>query len=349
MREDAQIKSLDFAYRPASERQSWHNLEKPVEGDITSADQIPNVACPIILEPYPTPEGYILAAKGCSKQIVADHPVHGKVILGTFSDKYQTFSNLDIFNQIMEAFDKNSIPARLVFALTMRNLSVVSYSFEVKDASEFFAGGRPHKHYICGTGSHDGKNGVRIFGTTVNSLCSNTLRLAMKGEKLSLDYTFFHDKRGKGLFDELPRLVEASLLHVTAYSKLADKMANKALTLTQAQAIAIELLAKGESEISTRTVNASEEIARLFKHGIANNGDDLFDLTNAVTEFFTHGDGTGKTASMDKKLYSSDYGTGADKKAQFIAALQNKDGDLISDAELNEIAKRGEKLLLEYV
>lgn len=348
MKECHQIRRLDAAYRPASEPPSWHKVETPVEGEITCAEQIPNVAVPIYLEPYPTPEGYILASSACEKQIVADHPEHGKVILGTFSRKYEVFSNRDIFDQVMEAFAANNLPARLVFALTMKDLAMVSYSFELANASEFMAGGRPHKMYNCFWSSHDGKNGLNACGTSVNCLCWNTHRMMVKGPKEVFDFVFYHDKRGKEMFQELPRLIEATLVHASAYSKLADQMANKTLNTNQAHAIAMELLAKGASEISGKTVNAAAELARLFKKGIGNNGDDLFDLVNAATEYWTHGEGSGKSVSAAKKLFNSEFGTAADNKVDFIQRLQNKDGDLISDDELNQIIAAGDKLLLEH-
>ncbi len=343
----SQILELDSAYRPSSEPPSWHKQEDEVPGEITKKEQIPNVAIKIHAEPFPVPPGYKLGSNKIAKMIVADHP-KGKVIIDTFSLQYRVFSNDEIVDKVWEAFAANNIPAKLAFALTMHNLAMVSYSFEIP-GSEFFAGARPHKMYAGFSSSHNGKQGLRGFGTVTNTVCANTHLMAMKGEKHGFDFTWWHDAASKKQFDNLPKLIEATQHHAQLYSKLAAQMANKTINQKQAHAIALQLLAKDQKEVSAQAVNASEEIAVLFKTGIGNSGSNLFDFFNAVTQHYTRGNGSGgEKVSPYKKMISSEFGAASEKKVFVLRSLQRDNGDLLSDAELNSLVLAGDKLLHEY-
>lgn len=339
----AQIEKVDGAYRPESEAPSWHQLEDVVPGKITKKDQIPRVAYPVGIEPYPEEEGYIITNSAATHRIVGYSP-DGKLVLGSCSNSYVPFGNDMLFDKMFEAFSANNIPAELVFALTMKSGRLASYSFYIPGWSEFMAGGRQHKTFACCSTSHDKTQPAVAFGTAVNVLCANTHNMAMKGRKEGFSFKFFHDKSGKKDFQELPKMLEAVQASAALFSKLADQMAGKTINLQQAKAIAMEILCRKE-EPSTQLGNKVEALGDLFVKGIGNNGDDLDDLFNAVTQYYTHGEGVGAKVSVEKKVSSSEFGTGARIKADFLTAFQNKDGELISDTVLDAIIAAGQRKL----
>ena len=52
-----------------------------------------------------------------------------------------------------------------------------------------------------------------------------------------------------------------------------------------------------------------------------NSGQSLYDVLNGATEFWTSGDGVGRTATAGKKAYSSEFGTAANNKEKFADYL----------------------------
>lgn len=341
------IDTHDTAYRSSNMPASWHRLEEVVEGDITRIDQIPNVACPIVVEDYPLQPGYVLAGMNCSKQIVAVHP-DKKVVLATCSPEYVPIGNDMIFEKVMETFEENEISANLSFAVTMNNMANVSYCFRLNNSAEFFVNGTDkHDLFFNVFAGNSGNHGVRMYGSTIRQVCMNTVQLAMRSDKHIMDATFYHGTKGLIDFKNLPKMVEATLHHATAYSKLAEQMANRPLTKTECKAIAAQMLAS-KTEISTQVYNQAEHIAFLFENGKGNKGENLWDAFNGTTEYFTSSDGSGKTVTKFRKMVNSEYGNAAERKKDMLVNLQNTQGDLISDQEIDQLIKHGQFLLNQY-
>lgn len=349
-----EIQEFDTAFRPQSAKPSWHKLEKVIAGEIISPDQIPEVAFDVELQTFPLPPSYVMAGQNCSKMIVAKQP-NRNIVIATASPEYKVFSNRDILERVFEAFAANNIPARLSFALTIRNCSMVSYSFEVENASEFFCGAGKDRHqtFVNFVSSHDKTSGLKGFGSATRTVCANTIQMALRGQKELFDFTFFHSQKGKDDFKNLPKLIEATQHHAQAFSQLAEQLGNIPINMHQAKVIALQILeseSKSANEkVSVRNVNSAISIAELFKFGKGNSGQSMFDLLNGATEYYTSGNGSGgKTVSAMKKAYSADYGTAADKKVKFLQSFQQSNGDAISQNEIAALVKEGEALLKQY-
>ena len=84
-------------------------------------------------------------------------------------------------------------------------------------------------------------------------------------------------------------------------------------------------ISTGKEEIATRSYNAATEIATLFSRGMGNRGENLYDLVNGATEYWTSGAGVGKaTASLGSRVYRSSMGSAADHKAAFVAMMADE-------------------------
>jgi hypothetical protein len=340
-----QIKGKDSAARPASAPPSWHRLEQIIPGDITSPADIPLIACPVYSEDNTIP-GYEISRPGISKRIVANRDSE-LIIINTASPQYRVFSNDRLLELALKAFEKNGIPAALSFAVTLDNLSKVCYSFKITSPTEFFDTDA-HELFINIMNAHDGTAGCRAYGSSTRVVCNNTLQLSLRGAKEAFDYLFYHDSIGEKMLNDLPTLIEATLVNAEHYAKLREQMKNAPLNFTKARALAAALLAK-KAKPSAQTVNAADGIAYLFLKGRGNEGVNVCDFLDGVTEFYTSGAGTG-SAKVDayKKMNSAEFGNGAEKKVEILNALQRDSGDFISDMELNLLVANGEKLLKEY-
>jgi hypothetical protein len=78
-----------------------------------------------------------------------------------------------------------------------------------------------------------------------------------------------------------------------------------------------------DNKLSTRSMNAAREIARLAANGIGNLGKSLYDLANGATEYWTSGEGVGRTASVASQVYRSQLGSAAEHKRRFIGMLSD--------------------------
>jgi hypothetical protein len=89
-----------------------------------------------------------------------------------------------------------------------------------------------------------------------------------------------------------------------------------------------------DSKLSTRSMNAAREIARLAANGIGNAGRSLYDLVNGATEYWTSGEGVGRKASVASQVYRSQLGSAAEHKRRFI-------GMVASDETRDKMQSRG--------
>jgi hypothetical protein len=175
-------------------------------------------------------------------------------------------------------------------------------------------------------------------------VCHNTISLSRATGKI-----LFAERATKNFITrlevakaEVEKAVGMTAVFKAAMDSLADKPCNK----TRASHIfagylvdAIRQDAKGNPiPMSTRSRNTVLELTDLHEKGIANKGETEFDLLNAFTQRYTHGGKDAKT-TMGRRFVSSEFGTGADAKADFFRLLTTG-----RDA-LPEIEERGEKLL----
>ena len=124
-----------------------------------------------------------------------------------------------------------------------------------------------------------------------------------------------------------------------AIKTLVESM-DYSLSLSQAN----NLIAGFLNSTSTRAENTRESIVSLFSRGIENKGDNLYDLFNGVTEYYTHhAVGENVKNREEKQLISSQFGTGGKKKSDFFNALRVK-GELSNEA-IDSLANKGERLI----
>ena len=98
--------------------------------------------------------------------------------------------------------------------------------------------------------------------------------------------------------------------------------------MIQGDSIEYDLLAKwadfdckGDYSCEIGVLNMIDGITELAISGRGNNGRTMYDVLNGATEYWTSGDGVGRTASAGKKAYSSEFGNAAASKERFSEYL----------------------------
>ena len=91
-------------------------------------------------------------------------------------------------------------------------------------------------------------------------------------------------------------------------------------------------------EMSSRTKKTVDALTDLHANGFGNQGKTEYDLLNAYTQHLTRGGGD-STVPLGRRFASSEFGNGADSKADFCRMLTN------DRSRLNKVIDRGELIL----
>jgi hypothetical protein len=196
---------------------------------------------------------------------------------------------------------------------------------------------KAHLNFVT---SHDGTIAMNVYDSIIRIICMNTLRWSMEAMG-NVRFKVYHTKNAKLAMENLGDLVNAILKGRATLVEVMEYLSSCRVDNNEALAMAMGYFAKttGTVELSTRAVNAANEITLLFARGIGNTGETLYDLANGATEFWTHGNGTGRTNSQGNRLYRSAMGSAAEHKQAFVSMLA-------SDDRRKEILQLGREALL---
>lgn len=182
--------------------------------------------------------------------------------------------------------------------------------------------------YVSFVTSHDGEIAVNLYDSMTRIVCMNTLRgsMASKGE---VSFKVFHTKNADAAIDNLGELFNSILKQRASLKEVMEYLATHACDANDALCMAAGYFAitTDSPNLSTRTMNAAQEITTLFSRGIGNQGRNLYDLLNGATEYWTSGDGVGKGAKTTdaQRTYRAVMGTAAAHKETFLTYLANDD------------------------
>lgn len=178
--------------------------------------------------------------------------------------------------------------------------------------------------------SHDKTTLTQFFTSCVRIVCANTWRLALN----SKTEDFYQSLRKTRNVGQRIATVKSALVDYG----IAVTEANEAVQSMQSTAIDNEIARQIAAGIinpkGTRGINQVDKIVSLFETGKGNGGNNLYDLFNGFTEYFTHCEGTSK--SPEDVWLSSEFGTFAATKARVWQELP-------SNAE--QLAQKGKALL----
>jgi hypothetical protein len=182
------------------------------------------------------------------------------------------------------------------------------------------------KFFLNFVTSHDGSMAMSTYDSSIRIVCMNTLRWSMSSAG-EVGFKVYHKRNADLAMTNLPELVNAILKGRAELKDVMEYLASCKVDYNDALAMAAGYFAitTGETKLSTRSMNVATEIATLFSRGIACKGEDLYDLANGATEYWTTGNGTGKKGASDgTRLYRSSMGSAANHKQEFVALLADE-------------------------
>jgi phage/plasmid-like protein (TIGR03299 family) len=267
--------------------------------------------------------------------------------LGVPSTRYKSIPNQQLVRAVCNSLEAEGIDYSIQTLGTLRNGKLFFSSLEIAEDPNRLINGDMFQFYLNLLQSHDGSYAATFFDSNTRVVCANTFKAALHDQgDLSIKI--------KKTANADIRLVEAGRTIANVYKgrdQFVDMMKRFAeVECDQKKAEALISAYKGikvdpNTIMSTRAFNQIVDIAFLHEHGIGNKGETLYDLFNAVTQYYTSGDGTGHsdgTANRAWKKYtSSEFGAGAEAKAGFASWLAK----VVDDRELDYQAQIGHNLI----
>lgn len=255
---------------------------------------------------------------------------------------YTPISNEEVWNTLEAAIKDLGAKISSICSLERGKKFAISVALngsdlEVKVSKRGKEKFKAHLNFVT---SHDGTIAMNVYDSIIRIICMNTLRWSMEAMG-DVRFKVYHTKNAKLAMDNLGDLVNAILKGRASLVEVMEYLSTCRVDNNEALAMAMGYFAKttGTVELSTRAVNAANEITLLFARGVGNTGETLYDLANGATEFWTHGNGVGRTNSQGSRLYRSAMGSAAEHKQAFVAMLAN-------DARRKEILQLGREALL---
>jgi hypothetical protein len=329
------ITEIDTVLRPeGSKYTTWHGLDQTTPLPITMQvakdyDLLPTVEkTPLFIEvdtraPLMVPNFRALTtvAKNGAKQT-----------LDVVTDRYSIIQNEQVFETMSEAFKGTGLDYTLSCIGTLGGLKKFFISVAVGDDNGGFMvnGDKFHSNLNFIT-SHDGGSFLAHDSQT-RVVCQNTLRASVNGKKKNVDFKIRHKGDTAAKCADLSRYLNDVF---TSREVFIEKMETLAAVKVNASDIrqvvggffVTEAFKRGErleEGFKTRSLNMIDGITDLSVSGRGNSGQSLYDALNGATEFWTSGDGVGRTASAGKKAYSSEFGTAAANKEKFAHHLTSE-------------------------
>ncbi len=253
-------------------------------------------------------------------------------VISVAKDSYTIIQNSQLFEIIEESLI--GITHKIVSAGSLGDLKKVYLSVVLEENQDYLVNKESFKNFLSFVSSHDGSLNLEAYDTSHRVICNNTLQWSRR-DKGILNLRVSHTKNAQLRINNMKESIETLFEKRKEFYQSYEYLCARPMSLDQAEKILIGFECK--DELSTRTKNKVSEIVSLFESGAGNDGKTVADLLNGVTEYYTS-----KSSENSAKAWaSSEFGLGRTKKLDFWQAIE--------DDELDKLAARGEKMLLESV
>lgn len=335
------IKPVDRVF--SVEGPEWHQMAE-VKTEITKVEAKPLFfdiveGCPVI--PI---EGEQVQLKGW-KALLADMRNRPDVPdafipLHIPREGYTVVKNEEVWDALQTALE--DVDHKITTAGTLGEGKRFFVSVELGDSAKFNVNGDKFEAYLNFVTSHDGLMAVSAYDSMVRIVCQNTLDWSLSSAG-DVGFKVFHTKGATLGVQNMGDLVNRILTGRAEFIDSMEFLANKACSEIEARELTAGWFGrkkKSSEDMSTRMENTIDGITHLFKNGQGNSGKNLYDLMNGVTEFYTSGDGVGKSVSVAKRVSNARFGTASRHKSEFTSFL------LSGDSTLEKYREHGKKLLI---
>lgn len=323
-----QITSIDTVLRPAgSKYRTWHGLDTEIHRPISLPVADEYGVLPVVSKEALFTAGREAPVKNF-KALTAIDKNGEKQTLDVVSDRYSIIQNEQVFKTMSESFKGTGLDYTLSCIGTLGGLKKFFISVAVgDDDGGFMVNGDKFHGNVNFITSHDGGS-FHAHDSLTRIVCANTLRSSMAGNK-NVKFKIRHKGDTASKCEDLSRYLNGVFTardeFVENMGKLADqRVAGDDIRQVVGGFFVKEAFKRGEKleeGFKTRSLNMIDGITDLAISGRGNSGRSLYDALNGATEFWTSGDGVGRTASAGKKAYSSEFGNAAASKERFSEYL----------------------------
>ena len=324
------ITEIDTVLCPAeSKYRTWHGLEQTTPLPITKQVAKDFGLLPVV-EKSPLFVGNGERVENFKALTTVDKSGNN-VTLDVVTDRYSVIQNEQVFKTMSEAFKGTGLDYTLSCIGTLGGLKKFFISIAVGDDSGgFMVNGDKFHGNVNFITSHDGGSFLAHDSRT-RVVCWNTVRASMDGEK-NVDFKIRHKGDTASKCADLSRYLNDVFTSREVFIEqmetlAAHKVGGDDIRQVVGGYFVMEAFKRGErleEGFKTRSLNMIDGITDLAISGRGNSGRSLYDALNGATEFWTSGDGVGRTASAGKKAYSSEFGTAAANKEKFAHHLTSE-------------------------
>lgn len=260
------------------------------------------------------------------------------------------------FQQVYRAVEKalNGFAFRVVTAGTLGNHAKFFMTVQLLD-HEGFEGprGDVFKAFLTFITSHDGSLAMQAFDANTRVCCENTLNYSL-AEDHNLRVHTRHVEGADMEIEGMAQFINDRLVGRQVFVAALAELEATNLTADEAYSILYGwrfLQLHKPRSFSDRTKTDLSDILALWDEktgGIGNTGKTAYDLFNAVTQYYTKGNGINRSPKASRATAST-FGAAADHKTDFYEKLST-DWELLlatgkqAREEHEENARAGEKL-----
>ena len=254
---------------------------------------------------------------------------------------YRVISNREIWNVMKQSLQ--DLDCKVTSVCTLERGKKFAISCDIGN-SDLVINKDKFKANLNFVTSHDGTIAMESFDSMIRIVCMNTFQWSREAADNVLKV--YHTKNAEFALEGLGDLLNAILKGRIELAQVMEYLASHHCDSNDALAMAAGYFClttdAKENKLSTRSMNAAREIARLAANGIGNAGRSLYDLVNGATEYWTSGEGVGRKASVASQVYRSQLGGAAEHKRRFI-------GMVASDETRDKMQSRGREAVRQAV
>lgn len=313
-------------------KQAWHGLTI-VKEDITFKGS--PLDWTLERQPLSLPDGtpFHQHAVVCSD--------NGLAIGNAVSSSYGIIQNEELFDTLIAGLEDAAVKFKVASVGSVCDRTKVFVSIELNEGKSFKVGDRDFEFNLNAISSHDGSEKARFLDSSICVVCQNTFRFNIdqfNNKKGGIRFAVKHTKNSKIALENVVKGIEDVISNRTLFCAELEKLGDQRVSQDDARNFILGLIVPQYSEeVSTRSINNSEEILDLFIKGPGNSGSNRLDLFSAFTDFYTHSHSGAR--GVESQYLSSEFGSGQKMKDRAFNALTDWNS-------FENLKKRGSSLIL---
>jgi hypothetical protein len=266
---------------------------------------------------------------------------------------FRPITNAEFLELVRQSISGTS--HKIVSVGSLRNRGRVFLSLELQGMEKFVAAGREFSAFLNFGNGHDKSSVLWCNTSSICTVCSNTftsnlIQVENKASKVNdddddLNIRQRHTKNANLKLPEIAKLIDKAVGVQGEFAIELDKLAEIEISKTDAKALFAGFIGRNSvadvtKGLSTRASNTVDKILELHVNGAGNNGRDLADAFNGITDYYSHFSSGGK--NVNRQIISSDYGAGQVAKSDFWSIVND-------NSRRSEMIVRGDALLTATV